>query len=425
MDNELNDFRQNVKKLWDKGVSQRKIAKQLGKSKSAVSRAMNWLKSHDTEAPIIPSKQSIEKSFQQNTACITTKSLNIQTLDEALEASDVDLDVWEVDRYIINSWEVTIGASAKADRPETYTNYQVKVWLKRKVKEIQEAVLDELIESIRKDAPKYMPIKRIKSNDPHLLEICLFDHHFGLMAWNEETGNDYDLKIAKDFYLRAVENLLNQIGGHEVERILIPFGNDFFHVNDQLNATPKNKNHLDVDSRMAKIFATGEMAMLKAIDMCREIAPVDVLWIPGNHDPETSYFLAKVLSAHHDRDVDVQVDCGPKVRKSYIYGKNFIGFAHGDCEPVKELPRIFMDEYTSDWANTKYREIHIGHIHKKKQTNFVSVDSVGSTSVRVIPSLCGTDAWHYAQGYVRKDKAAQSFLWHGEKGLVGSFLTHL
>lgn len=56
---------------------------------------------------------------------------SIRTLEEALEFSDVDLDKWEVERHIFNSWDVSMknqdgsGAFKK-------TNYQVKVWFRRK-----------------------------------------------------------------------------------------------------------------------------------------------------------------------------------------------------------------------------------------------------------------------------------------------------
>src|SRR6056297_1043185 len=63
----------------------------------------------------------------------TSKAGNkVKVLDEFLELCQVDLEVWYVDRYQLNAWDVTIsgnGSSTKEDN--TYTNYQIKVWLKR------------------------------------------------------------------------------------------------------------------------------------------------------------------------------------------------------------------------------------------------------------------------------------------------------
>lgn len=54
----------------------------------------------------------------------TTK---LETLEDALEFCDADLDKYEVDRYIFNSWDVTMKID---DTPVVRTNYQVKVWFK-------------------------------------------------------------------------------------------------------------------------------------------------------------------------------------------------------------------------------------------------------------------------------------------------------
>lgn len=56
----------------------------------------------------------------------TTKTL--ETLEEALEFCDADLDKFEVDRYVFNSWDVTMKIG---DTPVKRTNYQVKIWFKK------------------------------------------------------------------------------------------------------------------------------------------------------------------------------------------------------------------------------------------------------------------------------------------------------
>jgi len=368
----------------------------------------------------------ISKEFEKNKGLITIKSLRIKTLEDALRAAQVDTNVWEVDRYTINSWEVTMGHKSTKVDPQTYTNFQVKVWLKKKVSNPVEVAIENVVNRVKTYAPKYESIRRKKKFDkPCLLELALYDLHFGMLAWRHETHQDFDIKIAERFFLEAVKDLLEKVQGFSIERILIPLGQDFFHINDPTNSTPKGQNRLDVDCRLAKVFEVGKMAVIKVVDLCREISPVDVLWVPGNHDPLPSYYLCQILWGIHYKDPEVTVDINPTVRKHYKYGINFIGFTHGDEEPWRDLPRIFMDEYCSDWAATKYREIHVGHLHKKKKINFISVDSFGGTTIRIIPSLCSTDAWHYSKGYVGKDRAAEAFLWHKKEGLVGSFLTHI
>lgn len=57
----------------------------------------------------------------------------IRSLKEALHFSDVDLDTWEVDRHIFNSWDVAM-KNANGTGAFKRTNYQVKVWFRRKQK---------------------------------------------------------------------------------------------------------------------------------------------------------------------------------------------------------------------------------------------------------------------------------------------------
>ena len=56
----------------------------------------------------------------------TTKSM--ETLEEALEFCDADLEKFEVDRYVFNSWDVVMKIG---DTPVKRTNYQVKIWFKK------------------------------------------------------------------------------------------------------------------------------------------------------------------------------------------------------------------------------------------------------------------------------------------------------
>jgi len=99
---------------------------------------------------------------------------------------------------------------------------------------------------------------------------------------------------------------------------------------------------------------------------------------------------------------------------------------HGDRDdaPIKDLPLIMAQEKSEAWSRTKHKEWHIGHVHKRKESNFIAGDTFNGVHVRVIPSLTGTDAWHYQHGYTKNEKMAESFLWDYEEGCVGIFKTY-
>ena len=82
-----------------------------------------------------------------------------------------------------------------------------------------------------------------------------------------------------------------------------------------------------------------------------------VFQIPGNHDFQTSFYAIVNLASWFRNDENVMVDTNPKTRETYRFGKNLIGYTHGD----KEKKRIFGNmqiEAPEAWGRTLYREWH-------------------------------------------------------------------
>lgn len=115
------------------------------------------------------------------------------------------------------------------------------------------------------------------------------DIHFGKLTWREESGDDYDIKIAREIVTSTLERLLSYAEHFGVERILFPFGNDFFNV-DNIDNTTTHGTPQQEDTRWRKTFREGKRLAVSMIDRCLSIAPVDVLVIPGNHDEQRSFF---------------------------------------------------------------------------------------------------------------------------------------
>lgn len=365
---------------------------------------------------------SIDVDLGERDGTVTTRSLDIKTLSDLIRAARVDLQVWEVERHVVNSWEVTIGRKNN-DRvkPATFTNFQVKAWLKRIVPTRAENNVARMLRQLT-IAAKPVAQRACRHRREHLLELSLFDPHFGLLSWGKETGEPYDCRIALQRYTTAAADLLDKLSAYKPERILLPVGNDFYHINDPSNTTPKSHNSLDVDSRLPKIFDAGFKAVQQTVDLCRRIAPTELIWVPGNHDPETSFFLCKVLAAwYRDCPGEVQVDAGPSPRKYRHYGCNLIGYTHGNEEKHDSLPTLMASEMRDVWPKVRCCEWHLGHFHRAKETRYSAGDTYGNVRVRVIPSLCGTDAWHHRKGYVGGNRVAEAYLYDRHSGLVAQF----
>jgi len=359
---------------------------------------------------------AIKQEFKNGKGTIDVQSLTIKTIEEALDVAEVDLDVWEVDRSNVNSWGVTMKIN---DTPVYRTNFQVKIFLKAKIKNTVVETMKQFIDKLPQNPTKYPPLKK-KPDANLMLECGLVDQHFGMLAWGKETLSDYDLKIASVLYVEAVKKALKRISNpNSIGKILIPLGHDFFHINDQSNTTPRAKHQLDVDGRLPKVYSTGKLAAIKAIDYLRKIAPVEIVYVPGNHDIQISYFLCDTIKAWFKDCPDVNVNTSPTSRKYFRWGKGLLGMTHGLDEKMQELPGIMAMEVKDDWAKSVYREIHMGHYHKVRSSFKHYSDTINSVIVRTLPSLCGSDDYSYRHGWLAEGvQAAEFYLWDKEYGPV-------
>ncbi len=377
-------------------------------------------------------KKSLKPKFQvrvlHDDIEIISVGDSIRTVEDALAKAEIDLRLWEIAETTINSWEVAGKIHAGQDRaghwkPQKLWHHplwQVKVKLRRRApKAIQEAIKDLLKEVV---SPAKKPVRRKRSaNRDYLLEVVLFDAHFGKLCWGMETGENYDLDVAEHDYVQAIDDLLTTVSHLPVEKIIFPLGNDFFHVNNWLNTTARGTNVDAVDDRFQKVFRVGCKAVRHAIDACREVAPVEALWVPGNHDPETSWYMCEWLSAFFRNDPEVEFDNGPEGRKYRQHGKVLLAYTHGDEIKLDRLPLLMAAEQPTLWADTKYRAWRCGHFHKKAQTDYVAGDTFNGVKVDILPSISGTDSWHYKKGFVKNVRTAEAYLWSRSKGYVGHF----
>jgi hypothetical protein len=414
------------------------LGRRLGINREKARRLARWLKTERgvdpsatgwTEAGVGREAAPVERPCSveegDRTAVASGRVVaetRVQSLAALLEAAQVDEAIWYVKKWIANRWEMP---SSRADAGKL-PMWQVKAWLERKVPLVVSEAAEELMLRMAEHAPSYPKLADRQVLDPHLLEVALYDHHFGKLAWRRETGQDYDLKLAEQVWRDAVEDVLAKVAGYPVERVLFPIGNDFFNYDDPRGTTEKGTPQ-DNDSRPHKVFLAGVMAAVHAIDLCAQLAPVDVVYVPGNHDPTMGYHLAVALWAWYRKHDRVSVDIGPKARKYYVYGRALIGLTHGDlpAEMRKTLPTIMSTEAKDEWHATDHHEWHIGHWHKRSEMRTLPLDSYGGVPVRVLPSLTGTDAWHYHQGFVGNRRATDAYLWSRAEGLTGYFTSYV
>ena len=351
---------------------------------------------------------------------IDSVSRRIKTLDDLIKATRVDLDVWEVERHTVNKWEV--GAKNQVTgKIEVEPLWQVKAWLKRKpAHEQTEKIAELLLAEFKKQSPKQSK-RKAAPKGKSLLEIAIFDAHVGKLCWAAETGRDYDSKIAVREFTAAARYFLEKSKPFGVERILFPVGNDFLNSDNARGETTAGTPQ-DEDSRWQKSFCSARGALVESITEAANHAPVDVVVVSGNHDQERMFYMGDVLSAWFRNDPRVTIDNRPTLRKAYSYGKNFIGFTHGNKEKHLDLPLIFVHDYPQEWSAATTHEIHIGHFHQRQEKTFTILNDRQSVRQRIISSLAATDAWHKSKGY-NGIRAAEAMVF-AESGGCDAHLTY-
>ena len=322
----------------------------------------------------------------------------IITIDKLIQIYNIDLEIWEIEKQIINTWEV--GAKDPNGNIVTTPLFQVKLWLKKKQIPFElQNIRQEFLEDVKKLSP-LVPFNFKKSNEnSKLLEITVFDLHFGKVAWHEEVGENYNIEIATKRFNDCIDYFINLYVGVNIDKILLPISNDFFNsdrshpFNSTTSGTPQEE-----DTRWQNTFRKGRELLIKNIQKLSTIAPVEVKVVPGNHDYERSFYLGDSLEGWFHNDQNVNIDNSPNPRKYFIYGKNLIGFTHGNNEKISDLPMIMAQENPTEWAMSYYREFHLGHLHHKKEGKFNATNELQGVMVRYMSSLSGTDSWHHKKG---------------------------
>jgi hypothetical protein len=426
-------------------------------------------------------RDKVETDYRGDRGDININSLTIQTLDDALLAAKVDLDVWDVDRYQINSWQtpmkitkkemdsfakdnveffveetaeleeadeflvdgldvdgnlVTIKTKKKPIKlsnrrarsyhdeiPVQVTNFQVKVWLKRKTPDVYEEAIKQLIETVPAISPMAVPTTIDTANSDVAVEVCLYDAHFGKFAWHPETlmGN-WDISICTDAYLGGCREGLANSAPFRPSKIFFVLGQDFMHVDNSFFKTPHGGHSLDADGRFPKIARKAMETVIEAIAMCRSVAPVDVKWVPGNHDLHASFWLSLILEQAFRDDPYVTVDNSPCQRKAELWGDLLVGWWHdASGRKMPASVNALAQFWPELWGQSKFRELHVGHKHKKVHVKTMPIETTGGVLIRQIPSLSSIDFWHQEQLFVDAIPASETLLWSKDNGVFGNF----
>ena len=271
---------------------------------------------------------------------------------------------------------------------------QTAQWVKTTAEaERPEALREAILEAFEDYRGRGKVSAAPKHSEADLMTVYpMGDPHLGAYSWAEETGDDFDLKIAEQNLCESVSRLVACSPKSEVGLIL-NLG-DFFHSDTSENRTLRSGHALDVDTRWAKVLRVGVRAMMQCIESaCRKHQTVIVKNLIGNHDDHTSQMLSIALGLFYEGNDRVIIDESPSKFWFHRFGRVLIGATHGDtCKPTA-LPGIMAHDRAGDWGETKHRYWYTGHIHSQTVMEFPGV------LWESFRTLAGKDAWTASKGY--------------------------
>jgi hypothetical protein len=416
---------QTYNAVRDAGGNVTRAGEQLGIARSKFEsrwlRARGWAKAKGLPiefakplTPVRPPDRVSESVSIVGDTCEIQKDTpqRVKTLADLIRVCEIDTTEWHVERFVCNKWEM--GSKDATGKAQTTALYQVKAWLKRKaeVVAVRAEIADLLAHAKARVAalPRIKAVKRRKSE--YMLELSIPDLHMGKLAWGPETGGpNYDAKIAERTFDAALDALLERTSGFTFAKVLLVLGNDLLH-SDSKSGTTTSGTPLDNDSRFQKTFGIVRRMSIRAIDRCRQVAPVHVAMVPGNHDALSVWHLGDSLECYYHKTPDVQIDNAPTSRKYVRFGRVMLMLTHGDKGKRQDYPLLMATEQPAMFGATRHREAHTGHLHQTRLQEHHGV------RVRIIPSLAPADAWHADHAFVGQARAAEAFVWDKTHGLV-------
>lgn len=285
-------------------------------------------------------------------------------------------------------------------------------WLKFDAdKEKQWEMMKATFEAMADELPRVKPTKAPKGLAAELLnQYTLTDYHLGCLAWGEETGADWDLKIAEDLLMRWFEQAIRL--SPDAETAIFSQLGDHAHYDGMLAVTPTSGHILDADSRYQKIIRVMIRTTRRIISMLlAKHKHVIVLMAEGNHDISVSMATREWLHAMYEDEPRVTIDRSPRPYYCHLHGHTMLTYHHGHLKKIEALPSVMASLFPKEWGAAKHRYCHSGHLHHDKVIEFNGIKHEQHRT------LAAPDA-HAARGGYISERSAKTITYHASHGEV-------
>jgi hypothetical protein len=285
-------------------------------------------------------------------------------------------------------------------------------WVKtNRDQEQTEELLREFVQSLCQDIKPLAPSAPVSGHaDNDLLAVYpMGDPHYGMKAWWQDAGDNFDLEIAEKMTHGAIDRLVSSAPAASTALVLCL--GDLLHANNQTNQTTSG-HQLDVDGRWTKVLRVAAMSMIYCVKRALEKHERVIFRINrGNHDRESGYAVALIVDCYFHLEPRVEVDLSPGVCWYHQFGSVLIGSTHGDTIKGANLVGVMAADEPAAWGQTRHRYWYVGHVHHQ------DVKEYAGGTVEYFRTLAARDAWHQGQGY-RAGRDMRLIVLHREHGEI-------
>ena len=270
----------------------------------------------------------------------------------------------------------------------------------------------DVIDELKKDLPKEGKIKIPKIKNKNLCnQYTLTDFHLGMMAWGEESGDDWDLKIAEETLIKFFKVAISKSPDAN-ECIFAEIG-DFLHWDGMEAVTPTSKHVLDADTRFTKLVRVSIRLTRRILKMLlKKYRKVTLIMAEGNHNPASSIWMREVFSSFYEDEDRLVIDTNPDPYYCTTFGDVCLFYHHGHKKKMDSLDSVFVSKFKKEYGGSKYVYGHTGHLHHNRvlESNLMTIEQHRT--------LAAKDA-HASRGGYRSGRDAKVITYHKDYGEVG------
>lgn len=290
---------------------------------------------------------------------------------------------------------------------------EVQSWIRHDLNaEAAQARLKAMALGLTDALPRAEPVASPRGlNEKLLCQYTVTDLHLGLLSWKDETGADYDLKIAEELILKWFRASID--GSPPAKFAILAQLGDFMHYDSMESKTPTSGHVLDSDSRFQKIARVAVRVVRKIIAMLLEKHEfVKVIMADANHDPVSATLMREWMAAHYDEEPRIEVDTTAAPYYYHEFGKVSLFYHHGHRRNVKDVDSVFAGKFREVYGRTKFSYAHVGHLHSDelKTTNLMKVERH--------ETLAAPSSYEAAGGWI-SGRSAKVITYHADYGKVG------